>query len=203
MGRYSLALVVALMLVAGCSGDSEEGVASLEEGEAAADSDNAASAGDIQTETTVDQEQVMLNFAACMRDNGVQLSDPTVDADGNVTFGRLRGAVEGEVDRDLMTAAREVCDSELQGVVIGFRDRDRTGEQDVFLEYAQCMRDNGFDMPDPDFSNTGPGSAGEGRGPFGEVDRQDPDFVSAMEVCGELLSGFGPNGDGPPGIGSG
>jgi hypothetical protein len=102
-----------------------------------------------------------------------------------------------------MDAAREVCDDELQGVVIGFRDRDRTSEQDVFLEYAICMRENGFDMPDPDFSNTGPGSEGGGRGPFGVVDREDPAFASAMEVCGELLSGFGPNGDGPPGIGSG
>ena len=214
MKRRLMVLMVAFGLMLGaCSGDStEEGVASLEVTEttastadtkAGADSDTAAAviADDVPTE--VDQEQVMLAFAACMRENGVEIEDPTVDADGNVGFGRLRSAIEGDVDPEAIEAAREACEGELEGVALrSGGDRDRTAEQDVFLEFASCMRDNGFDMPDPDFSNTGPGSEGGGGGvgPFGELDRNDPDFVAAIPACQDILSGTGPEGNGPPGI---
>ncbi len=50
--------------------------------------------------------------------------------------------------------------------------------------FAACMRDNGFDMPDPDFS----GLALRGDGPFGEVDLEDPAFESALEQCDDILA---------------
>jgi hypothetical protein len=57
------------------------------------------------------------------------------------------------------------------------------------------MRDNGYDMDDPDFSSFGPGAEGEPAegarvGPFGEIDQDDPDFVAANEACGEILGGL-------------
>ena len=41
------------------------------------------------------------------------------------------------------------------------------------------MRDNDYEMNDPDFSNFGPGGGGGGGGgggPFGVIDRDDPRF---------------------------
>lgn len=200
MRRRSIAMAMTMiMLAAACSGDdADDGVASLEVETTAAVADTAAPAD--PTEPEVDQEQAMLDFAACMREEGIEMSDPSVDADGNVQFGNLRSLVEGEIDRDAMEAAREGCLGSLEGVGLTFREnKDRTVEQDAFLAFAICMRDNGFDMPDPDLSNTGPG--GDGNGPFGVIDLEDPDFKTAMEPCRQFLAGTGPSGQGPPGLG--
>ena len=198
MKRRLMVLLMALtVLMAACSGDdAEDGVASLDT------ADTVAETSETQADSTaeVDQEHAMLDFAACMRENGIEMSDPSVDADGNVKFGSLRSLVAGEVDQEAMEAAREVCIGGLEGVGLTFREnKDRTVEQDAFLTFAICMRDNGFDMPDPDFSNTGPG--GDGKGPFGEMDLEDPDFQAAMEPCRQYLAGTGPSGQGPPGLG--
>ena len=145
----------------------------------------------------------MLSLAACLRDEGLDIEDPTVDADGNVQFGGFRGQVDGDgvpIDRETIAAAMEACESELEGVALGFGDGgfDLTELQDTLVEYAACMRDNGYDMDDPDLSAFGPGAGGEpGQGagrPFGEIDLDDPDFVAANEVCDEILGGV-------PGVG--
>ncbi|MEE8456868.1 MAG: hypothetical protein V3S28_02360, partial [Acidimicrobiia bacterium] len=64
--------------------------------------------------------------------------------------------------------------------------------QDNFLEFAVCMRENGYDMPDPDFSNFGqPGQGGgQGRGQLfgGDLDRNDPAFQSAFAACEDIFS---------------
>ena len=198
--RLLIVSVVLGLLLPACSGDSaDDAVASLESDTAPVDVE--VSTTDADDTGDVDQEQVMLAFAACMRENGIELDDPTVDADGNVGFGRLRSAIEGDVTPEEIDAAREACEGELQGVALRSEaDRDRTSEQDVFLEFAQCMRDNGYDMSDPDFANSGPGGGGGGGGPFGELDRDDPDFKSALVPCQDILAGTGPEGNGPPGI---
>lgn len=207
--RFMLPLVAFTLLVAGCSGSgsADEGVASLSD----------VSIVDDATTTTggnaaVDQEQAMLDFAACMRDNGVDIEDPTVDADGNVQFGGFRGAGDGTVDRETMQAAREACQGELDGVTLGFRGQapDQTELQDMFVEYAACMRENGYDMPDPDFSSFGPGGdgqPGQGGGPFAQIDPDDPGFAAAQEVCQDILGdsgrGFGGGRGTPPPAGTG
>lgn len=205
-----LVSVVGLVAAAcGGSGDSNSGVASLE-----TESTVAGEATDLTGEEAVaevDQEQAMLDFASCMRDNGVAIDDPTVDADGNIQFGGFRGAAQnGEIDRETIEAARAACEGNLQGIALGRGggDFDVTELQDTFVEYAACMRDNGYDMDDPDLSSFGPGAGGDrepgqGGGPFGDIDRNDPDFVTAQEACQDILSGFGPGGGGGFGRGGG
>ena len=211
MKRSLMVLVLTLGLVAAaCAGedDASSGVASL----TASDTSVGASGdetGDTDG-TEVDAEQAMLDFAACMRDNGIEIEDPTVDADGNVQFGSFRGpgGEAPEIDREVIEAARTVCEEEIEGIALGFGGRsdfDLTEMQDTFVEYAACMRDNGYDMDDPDLSNFGPGSGngpGEGGGIFGEIDREDPDYIAAQSVCEEILTGA--FGDAPiPGTGQG
>ena len=50
---------------------------------------------------------------------------------------------------------------------------------DALLEFANCMRDEGFDMPDPDPIT----------GSFGELDKDDADFAIAYEQCAVSLDG--------------
>ena len=153
MKQRAVVLLALGLLVAACSGEESEGVASL----AASEEPTVVLSDerDLDVEA-VDQEQVMLDFASCLRDNGVEIEDPTVDSEGNVRFGGFRGAAEqGEVDRDVVRAAMDECEEYLEGIALGRGggEFDLTELQDTLLDYAACMRANGFDMPDPDFSH--------------------------------------------------
>lgn len=189
-----------VLVLAACSGGdgSGEGVATLEA------VDSATTEAVVEDDVgAVDSEQAMLDFAACMRDNGVEMEDPTVDADGNIQFGGMRGIAGDDQDFETVRAAMDVCRQSIEGLVLGRGgDFDLTDLEDTMLEYAACMRDNGYDMPDPDFTAFGPGRGdgdgepNEGAGPFSSIDPTDPDFIAAQEACQDLLSGFGPGGGG-------
>ena len=208
--RVMVPLLALGLIASACGGsdDSDSGVATLETTDAAALADSA----DVAATEEVDAEQAMLDLAACLRDQGLDIEDPTVDVEGNVQFGGFRGGggvdSDGTLpDREAMQAAMAECEDELEGVALGFGDGgfDRTELEDTMVVYAACMRDNGYDMDDPDLSSFGPGAGGEpgeagGGGPFGAIDPDDPDFVAANEVCGDLLGGLpGAGGRGPGG----
>lgn len=186
MKKISLTVALAVFVAACGSGEAYEGVASLEDtaGQGEATS---------QVETTVtagDTEEAVLALTACLREQGVDVPDPTVDADGNVRLG-LGGGGEPTWDEAEMEAAAEACAEYFEAASLGFSSEDRTQLEDQLLEYASCMRDNGYDMPDPDFATSGPGR-GPGGGIFGSVDRDDPAFIEAQAACEGILAGFGP-----------
>ena len=154
-----------------------------------------------------DEEQ-LLRFADCMRDNGVDFPDPVVQADGTVRFGIRPGADGAAEAQDLgrdpdLPAAAEACTDLLQGLTFGGGATtgpatvDITELQDSLLEFARCMRDNGVDMGDPDFGDLGTrggGNDGPTGGPIIQVwelsgdspagvDFGDPDVAAALEAC--------------------
>ena len=191
IGRTSLMLVAVVMLVAAACGGSDEGadVASLSGDGTPLELAEAA-------DEEVDLEAALLEFTACMRENGVDLPDPEVDSEGNVALGVRQAAQAADIPRDDMQAAFAECGDLLDGVAQLFERADITELEDQLLEFAQCMRDNGIDMPDPDLSFT-PGDGdgpGEGGGPFGDVDFEDPEFQAAFDLCGEPLPNFGGRG---------
>jgi hypothetical protein len=193
-----ITVAFALLATACATGDvdAEGGVASL-------GSDGVADATETGDETTLDltEEEVALAFTECLREEGLAVDDPTVDSDGNVRPPRLRqiaAASEG-MTREELDAVREACLPLLEGFTFGFQNVDQTEREDRLLEFAACMRDNGYDLPDPDLSGT-PGSGG---GPFGgAIDPNDPAFQTAASVCAELFGGFG-GGQTGPGTGRG
>lgn len=182
------------LLAAACSGtNSENDVASLEvETQPAVES--ASGESDLAADQPVSDEEAVLAFAACLRDEGIDVEDPTVDADGNLLPPRPRD-IAAE-DRDAMRIAFEACGEFLENVAFGLDDEDRAEREDQLFEYAACMRDNGYDMPDPDFtSERTPGQGGGG--PFGQLDRDDPSFQSAQDTCSGLFAGGPVPGSGP------
>ena len=140
-------------------------------------------------------EERLLAFAECMRDNGVDFPDPVVEADGTVTFGFRPGAglaALREIGRDPdLPAARETCEGLVEGVAFGGGQGgiDLVEIQDSLLEFARCMRDHGIDIGDPDLSRLAPGADNDGQppNPFGVIDVNDPDFAPAFEVCQQQL----------------
>ena len=146
---------------------------------------------DAEPSGDVDMEAQLLEFAECIRGEGFDIDDPTVDADGNVRLPRpanssgtqVQGPPEGFVE------ARDACAEHLEGVTLGFQGGDPTARQDQLLEFTACIRDNGFDLPDPDFS------VGGGRGLLQEIDQNDPAYQAALANCDDILGGFGGGGN--------
>jgi hypothetical protein len=173
-----LAALALAGLLAACGSDGDNSDASSDDVASASDDEaNEQSQDDDQADT----EQELLDWVECMRDEGVDVPDPTRDADGNLVINGNGIAVggdgygtstnDGEDDGDEpsitpeeMDAAEEVC-----GPPPGFgpgdiSDEDLQAMQDAALEFAQCMRDEGIeDFPDPDFSDMGPGGEPQSR----------------------------------------
>jgi hypothetical protein len=188
----TLALVVA---VAGCGGGGREtGVATLEGASTTTVTAVPAGASDENL------EEALLAFTACMREEGIDVPDPELDAAGNlklVSFMATAGAAAaGAGGTEALREAATACRSHLAGVALRFASIDRTEMQDRLLAYAGCMREHGYDLPDPDFS----GAGGMMRGPFpglglGALD--DPAFREANESCQGVFAGLIPGGAGP------
>jgi hypothetical protein len=174
-------LGVVALLAAGCGGSDSDspGVATASKGgdQAGATTTTAAKAN---------EEQQLLQFTKCMREHGVNMADPTVDANGNLRLQPPTGS--DQPSQAEMQKARDACEQYLQGVTQGFTGQNQTESRDALLKYAQCMRKNGYDMPDPDFSDSA--------NPFGgAVDLDDPTFKKANEACqGNLPGLFGGGG---------
>jgi hypothetical protein len=212
-------MTAALSLIAvacGGGGANPEGVASLSDPDSATTvpAPDGSTGGDSTDDAggEVDTEQALLDFAECMREHGVDIEDPSFSGEGGgfIRIGPPPGDGAGgtpDADVEERQAAQEACSEHLEGIAQEFGEIDPTEGQDQALEFAQCMRDHGVDMADPDFSDPGPefGSEdGEGEaqsGPFGDLDPEDPAFQAALEECGGIFGGAlgGPGGFGGPG----
>ena len=190
MRRVALLLVMAALLVttATACGDKSgnNGVATL--GGTSGSSDDADNGdGDTSAEDAEDQA---LEFSKCMRENGVpDFPDPEFNGEGGITIERSAGPGDS-ADRETEEKAMKACEDKMPRGGGNFSEEDRAEMQDAFLEYAKCMRENGIDMPDPDFSEGGGafrmGVGGDGMNP------DDPAFKKADEACHDKLGDVGP-----------
>ncbi|RAY16625.1 hypothetical protein DPM19_00065 [Actinomadura craniellae] len=122
----------------------------------------------------------MRAFAKCMRENGVDMPDPEVGPDGNITFGgngnarRLLSA-----DREKLQAAMDKCRHLMPngGELRAFSPEDT----EKMRQYAKCMRENGVDMPDPDPE----GRLRLDQDTWRRLDPQDPEFRAANSKCAQ------------------
>ena len=132
--RLATALAMGVLLAA-CGSESED-VASLAATPTAAVED-----------VVLADEIKMMAFTQCMRDQGIDLVDPVVDADGNVQKPELS---EGfAASKDSWAAAYEVCGELLEGITFGKERVDLSETVDQFVELATCLREKGFDVDDP------------------------------------------------------
>jgi hypothetical protein len=147
-----------LLLLAACGGDdSSSQVASL------------GTLAGASTETTVssaDTQEQWLQFAQCMRDNGVDMADPTFDANGNLQGGFGPGSgidLQDEAARTALSTCQDLMPAGGPGGG-GRPDFDRTAIQDSLNNFTACLRDQGLEVDDVDFTG-GPGGGGQGGPP--------------------------------------
>jgi hypothetical protein len=109
------------------------------------------------------------DYAKCMRDNGVaNYPDPKVGTDGRIDPGGFRDANIDRTSQTFQDANKACASKRPQGGFGGGQQQtaeQRAKFQDASLKYAQCLRDQGLTVKDPDFSQ-GPGAGGPG-GPGG------------------------------------
>jgi hypothetical protein len=190
MTRTLLLAAAALTLLAtvasgcGSSGSEDEGVAAIDT-DTSSSADGAASTTPQQTDE--DPQEAALKWARCMRENGVDVPDPQFDSSGRGRVEFRAGSRAAAGNEDEFRKATEKC-----GTPFGnagppqLSDEERQELQDSLLEFAQCMREHGIDMPDPKLGSGG-GVFSIGPGGGGGIDLDDPDFRKAQEACGSIL----------------
>ena len=133
------------------------------------------------TETSIVDEEItfeegVLDFAQCMREEGVNFPDPTFDIDGNPQFDNLE--IENEEEFE---SAFENCEDILRNALPEQFDLDPEVEAalvDASLEFSQCMRDQGIDFPDPK-----PGEFGFFAFRDADIDFTSEAVQNAFEIC--------------------
>lgn len=161
--RLTVAAVAMASLLAACGSSDDSG---SDDGVASLGSTTTSPDGDQQTtESSVDPQQAMLDYTQCMRDEGIDMPDPefssTGASGGAIAIAGDDSGDEGgpmiDFDSEEFQAAEEVCrpimDEAIGSIEIDPEQQAEMREQ--MLEYAECMREQGVDFPDPEFSDNG------------------------------------------------
>ena len=183
----AIAVTLVLGLSTGCGDDSsKDGDSALPE---AAGASSEAPAGD-DDEADLDPEDAMLKFTQCMRDNGVDVPDPGPEGDVHVDG---RG-----LSQEQMEAAQAACQKWMDLAEPEDGGEPLTEEEkQSFLDMAACMRERGWNFPDPTFDGgrvTQKIEKGEGEGTLPEPD--DPAFEKDTEECSSEAGMEPPGGGG-------
>ena len=166
-GSKKVRILLLLSIFSACTigGEESQGVVSIES----------------TTETTIVDEEItfeegVLDFAQCMREEGINFPDPTFDIDGNPQFDNLE--IENEEEFE---SAFENCEDILRNALPEQFDLDPEVEAalvDASLEFSQCMRDQGIDFPDPK-----PGEFGFFAFRDADIDFTSEAVQNAFEIC--------------------
>ncbi|MEC4016817.1 hypothetical protein [Streptomyces sp. H27-D2] len=116
------------------------------------------------------QSDQALKHRKCLRENGLDVPDPKPGQDN-------RGiAINGDgMSKEKMEKAMKACRSKAPGGGGKITQADK----DKALKFARCMRKNGVDMPDPEFSGGG-GSVKARPMPKGAAQKK---FEKANKAC--------------------
>jgi len=147
-GRVATAGFAVVVLLGGAA-------ALIHNGAGGDDNDVAASSSDDDRSSP---EDAALEFARCMRDNGIEeFPDPQISADGGISIG---DSVADQRDTEEFQAAQEACRPVLDAALPTPEGQPLTPEeraelQDQWHAVAQCVRDQGYDFADPEIDEYG------------------------------------------------
>jgi hypothetical protein len=131
-------------------------------------------------------EQAQLQFTRCMRDHGANVQDAKPDTGGG---GSTAFQIQGNGDKGALDAAMQACQKYMPKA--GGPPPDPAQQQQMLdraLKFAQCMRQHGVNMPDPQASGDGKGIMQQGPD---SIDPKGKTFQEAQKACEQF---FGPPG---------
>jgi hypothetical protein len=139
-------------------------------------------------------EDAALDYAKCMREHGVDVPDPKPGAGGFGIQIQSSNPRENENFQD----AQDACGDILQKAIPEGDRPDPAEMRDKLHEMTECLRDKGYDVPEPQVF--GPGDRPPDNPPEPSKELQDlmddPDFQQAQEDCSNQAG----LQDGGPGI---
>jgi hypothetical protein len=191
-------LGVAVLLIAGCGGSSTPGVAHL--GSNVAATSGSAESGGSGSESKAAAQAKLVEYAKCMRANGVpQFPEPV---EGGI---ELKGGPEGSLNPESsqFKSAEAKC-HKLMPEGGKPSPQQQKQAQERALAVSACMRAHGVpNFPEPEFGQDGGVRLHVKAGPGG-LDPRSPQFQAAAKVCAKY---FGPKGGpavalGAPGSGN-
>jgi hypothetical protein len=208
VGVVAVLAVVGFVGLTGGGGDGDDdgsdGVASIDgaDGESAdGDTDDGGGGGGRVDDSEF--QDAMLEFAECMREHGIDMPDPEFDdGGGGVRIGGPGEPDGGGPSQEEFEAADEACSPIMEDVRpdIQLTPEEQAEMQDEMVAVAQCMRDKGWNMPDPEVGEggevrvqVGPDDETSGRAPTPENQEA---HMEDMEACQDELGieGRGPGG---------
>ena len=148
-------LIFALgLIIASCLGNADTGVGVAKIGAAQPITPDV-------VDLLMTQEEIANVYVMCLREKGLNVSDPTVNHDGTIDWLTFKiGLAQNPNYRDKgkREPALESCSVLLAGITISdekakYNDIEL---QDQLLEVTECLRSEGIYVADPDFSGSEP-----------------------------------------------
>jgi hypothetical protein len=138
-------------------------------------------------------------WAKCMRDNGISVADPTIDAKGNP---QIQPPKDLDVNSPKAKAAMDACQKYFKDIQVG--STSQADMKEALVAFSACLRKQGLDVGDADLTK-GPGAggsnaAGQGSADTGGIpmdvlasiisrfDPKDPKSAPAVKACASVLS---------------
>jgi len=128
-------------------------------------------------------EEGRIEMAECLREHGIDAPDPVAGGKGAILERRDDG--EKGLGDPATEQAIEACEDEVDFHPPEPSPEQQEEMQESMLAFAQCMREHGVDMPDPQFEKGGKVTMQMG-GPGGPKLDQ-PAVEAAQEACQENL----------------
>lgn len=146
----ALGLPLAVVGLSACGGTSDAAGTDDEVATLVSDTDVSEGGVTVTDEVASDlsPDEAALELSECLRDEGLDVADIAVDADGNIDLRSAFDSVDpGDASfRDAMEACRDIIAD------VGFGGGGGRGAlfddpavQDAFLEFSDCIRDQGFE----------------------------------------------------------
>jgi hypothetical protein len=133
----------------------------------------------------IDGEQAILDFVACLRDNGLDIPDPQFGPDGP-SFADPSVIMDIDLGSDTFLDAIDACGEYLAALQPEVDPEQQAEQVEQQLVLAECMRREGIDdFPDPDPVD------GFTFRDMTAIDPFDPGFQSAFTTCAAEM-GFDP-----------
>jgi hypothetical protein len=152
-------------------------------------------------------EDAALDYAKCMREHGVDVPDPKPGQGG---FGIQINSSDPRENENFQDA-QDACGDILQKAIPEGDRPDPAEMRDKLHQMTECLRDKGYDVPEPQVFGPGDSPPDNPSAPDKDLENlmDDPDFQQASEDCSKeagLPGGGGPGlqvGPGPGGNESG
>jgi hypothetical protein len=131
---------------------------------------------------SIDGQEGILRFVACLREQGIDVPDPRFGLDGGLVASAAAFAAIDVMSPRFLDAA-EACQHILASLQPRLDPEELAERNEELLRFAECMRREGVDFPDPD--PIGGLTVAAFRGDDGglTIDPFSPLFLDASAVC--------------------